>query len=87
MGMEAIFLEVLYNGLFLLFFGTYIFYYLPENLGPLSHLSCLQVIPFYFIVGFCVNALVNQQNKMGFGRSLIITLPFYWMIIITLVCF
>lgn len=87
MGAEAIVLEILYNGLFLLFFGNYIFYYFPENLSFFSHLSCLQVIPFYFMVGFCVNALINQQNKIGYGRSLIITLPFYWMIIISFVFF
>ena len=87
MGAEAIVLEVLYNGLFLLFFGSYIFYYFPDNLGFFSHLSCLQVIPFYFLVGLSTTALVNNQNKIGYGKNLLITLPFYWMIILALVLF
>lgn len=82
MGAEAVFLELLYNGVYLLIFGDYIFYYLPANLGPLSHLSCLQVIPFYFIVGFIVNKLIKQQSKMKPSKSLF---AFYWMIIITFV--
>lgn len=85
MGSEAILLEILYNGLFLLLFGSYIFYYLPGNVSIFSHLSCLQVIPFYFLVGFCINELINQQNKIGYGRCLYIILPFYWMIIASLI--
>lgn len=81
MGIEAIFLELLYNGLFLLVFGSYIFYYFPENLGFLSHLSCLQVIPFYFVTGFFANELVNIQNKIGYTKSVYITIAFYWMCI------
>lgn len=82
MGAEAVFLELLYNGTYFLLFGDYIFYYLPANLGPLSHLSCLQVIPFYFIVGFIVNKLIKQQNSTKASKSLS---AFYWMIIITFV--
>ncbi len=82
MGTEAVFLELVYNGLFLLIFDKYIFYYLPANLGPLSHLSCLQVIPFYFIVGLIVTKLITQQKKVRPSKSL---LAFYWMIIITFV--
>jgi len=82
MGTEAVFLELLYNGVYLLIFGDYIFYYLPANLGPLSHLSCLQVIPFYFIVGFIVNKLIKQQSKIKVSKSLF---AFYWMIIITFI--
>jgi hypothetical protein len=87
MGAEAMVLEVLYNGLFLFLFGSYIFYYLPSNLGPLSHLSCLEVVPFYFIVGICITKLIQCQERVGYTRSLYITLPFYWMIIISIVFF
>ncbi len=80
MGTEAIALELAYNGLFLLLFGQYIFYYFPANLGILSHLSCLEVIPFYFAVGFCLSFLIKKQNEMGYGKHLIITLPFLWMV-------
>ncbi len=81
MGAEAIFLEILYNGLFLLLFGEYIFYYLPANLGPLSHLSCLEVLPFYFMVGLVITKLVHVQNKIGYRRSIVFTISFYWMVI------
>ncbi len=85
MGAEAIILELTYNGLFLLIFGQYIFYYLPANLGLLSHLSCLEVIPFYFAIGFCLSILIKKQNIIGYGKHLIITLPFLWMVIAALI--
>ncbi|MFT5831700.1 MAG: hypothetical protein ACI9SY_000067 [Candidatus Paceibacteria bacterium] len=84
MGAEAIFLEILYNGLFLLLFDEYIFYYLPASLGPFSHLSCLEVLPFYFMVGLVITILVKQQNKIGYSRSIVFTISFYWMIIAAL---
>lgn len=84
MGAEAIFLELLYNGLFLLLFGNVIFYYLPANLGPLSHLSCLQVIPFYFMVGFALTKLIKSHAVVPFSKTIFI---FYWMIICTFVFF
>lgn len=80
MGAEAIILELAYNGFFLLLFGQYIFYYFPENLGNFSHLSCLEVIPFYFAIGFCLSILIKKQNESGYGKHLIITLPFLWMV-------
>jgi hypothetical protein len=85
MGTEAILLELAYNGLFLFLFGQYIFYYFPENLGRLSHLSCLEVIPFYFAVGFCLSVLIKKQNVVGYGKHLVITLPFLWMVIAALI--
>lgn len=87
MGAEAVILEIFYNGFFLALFGSYIFYYLPDNLGLFSHLSCLQVIPFYFMVGLCVSRLIHQQEKAGYGRNLLMTLPFFWMIIAALILF
>ena len=85
MGTEAIILELAYNGLFLVLFGQYIFYYFPENLGRLSHLSCLEVIPFYFAVGFCLSLLIKKQNVIGYGKHLVITLPFLWMVTTALI--
>ncbi len=85
MGTEAIILELAYNGLFLILFNQYIFYYFPENLGRLSHLSCLEVIPFYFAVGFCLSILIKKQNVIGYGKHLVITLPFLWMIAAALI--
>lgn len=82
MGAEAVFIELLYNGIYFLLFSNYIFYYFPNNLGPLSHLSCLQVMPFYFIFGFVVNKLISQHTIAPFQKT---TLVFYWFILITLV--
>lgn len=85
MGAEAVILEILYNGGFLLLFGSYIFYYFPHNLGIFSHLSCFQVIPFYFIVGLYTHALIRLQDRLGYGRCLFVILPFFWMIILSIV--
>lgn len=87
MGAEALLLELAFNGGFFLFFNSYVFYYLPSNLGVLSHLSCLQVIPFYFVVGFFTSRIINYQNKSGYGRNIVTTLLFYWMVIIALIIF
>lgn len=84
MGGEAIFLEIAFNGLFLVLFGSYIFYYLPENLGVLSHLSCLEVIPFYFVVGLFTHYLTAVQNRLGYGPSILPRIGFYWMVILAL---
>lgn len=85
MSIEAVFLELAYNGIYLLLFGSYIFYYLPANLGPLSHISTLHVIPFYFVVGYFTDSMIRKQNKTGYGRALLTTILFYWMVIIAFV--
>lgn len=85
MGGEAILLEILYNGLFLLLFGDYIFYYLPDDLGIFSHLSCLEVIPFYFLVGFVTHALISQRRKLGYRKHILVSLALYWMIVAVVV--
>lgn len=84
-GAEAIYLELLYNGLYFSTFGNYIFYYFPENLGPLSHFSCLQVIPFYFIVGFLAHALIRREPAAYTKK--IALFCFCWVIIITFIFF
>lgn len=87
MGAEAILLELVYNGLFLLLFDEYIFYYLPANMGPLSHLSCWQVIPFYFVVGFFTSELIHGQQKAGYHNRVLLRIAFYWMVIGALILF
>lgn len=87
MGAEAILLEILYNGSFLILFDEYIFYYLPDNMGPLSHLSCWQVIPFYFMVGFVVNELIVGQEKAGYRHRVLLRIAFYWMVIGAIILF
>jgi hypothetical protein len=46
---EAITLELLFNISHLWFFGSYIFYYLPNDLW---HLTSFVAVPFYFFAGF-----------------------------------
>lgn len=83
MSLEAIFLELWYNvTFFILLFGSYIFFYFPANLGPLSHFSCLQVLPFYFIFGFLVMKIISREEKSGFSKT---RLSFFWFILLTLV--
>lgn len=86
MGAEAVVLELAYNGLFYLIFGSYVFYYLPANLGPLSHLSCFEVIPFYFLVGVFTSRLLAIE-RVSSRYDFLALLAFYAMVTITLVFF
>lgn len=87
MGAEAVVLELAYNGFFLLLFGSYIFYYLPSNLGPFSHLSCLEVIPFYFAVGLLTSVLISCHKKIVSSLHLGVLLTFYWGVTASIVLF
>ena len=57
-GVDGPVLEILGNGLFLVLFGQYVFYYFP---GELGHLTSLLVIPHYALAGtvlfFIIRAL------------------------------
>jgi len=61
-GAEAILLELAVNMPYRAIFGDYIFYYTPANLGPFSHYSCLQVIPFYAAVAVATRKLTEVQE-------------------------
>ena len=54
---EAIVLEFIFNGTFLLVFGSYFFYYLPNDLW---HLTTVQAIPFYFLAGIAITKTIKQ---------------------------
>jgi hypothetical protein len=47
-GIDGPLLEILANGFFLLCYGTFYFYYLPDDL---RHYSSLQVVPLYMVMG------------------------------------
>jgi len=47
-GFDGPLLEILANGFFLLFYGTFYFYYLPDDL---SHFTSVQVVPLYMVMG------------------------------------
>lgn len=62
LGAEAILLELAVNIPYRAIFGDYIFFYTPANLGPFSHYSCLQVIPFYAAVAIATQKLTEVQE-------------------------
>jgi hypothetical protein len=84
LGSEAIFIELIVNIPYYMLFGDYIFYYFPANLGPFSHFSCLQVIPFYMLVGIVTANMVKQQEKIDY-QHFRTTILLYLMIMVTFV--
>lgn len=65
--LETIILELYINGLFLLIFGKYLFYYLPGDLG---HLTSLQAIPFYLLAGVIFTGAIKRFKADPYFFSL-----------------
>jgi hypothetical protein len=55
-GLDGPLLEVLANGFFLLFYGTFYFYYRP---GDLRHFTSFQVVPLYMVMGVCLSLVID----------------------------
>jgi hypothetical protein len=55
-GIDGPLLEILANGFFLLFYGTFYFYYLP---GDLRHFTSVQVVPLYMVMGVILSLLLD----------------------------
>lgn len=55
-GIDGPLLEVLANGFFLLFYGTFYFYYLPDDM---RHYTSLQVVPLYMVMGVILTLLLE----------------------------
>lgn len=55
-GLDGPLLEILANGFFLLFYGTFYFYYLP---GDLHHYTSVQVVPLYMVMGICLAQVIE----------------------------
>jgi hypothetical protein len=55
-GIDGPILEILANGFFLLFYGTFYFYYFP---GDLRHYTSIQVIPLYMIMGIILSLILE----------------------------
>ncbi|MDH5470750.1 MAG: hypothetical protein OEX75_09175 [Gammaproteobacteria bacterium] len=55
-GIDGPLLEVLANGFFLLFYGTFYFYYLP---GDMRHFTSVQVVPLYMVMGVILSLLLD----------------------------
>ena len=58
-GFDGPLLEILANGFFLLFYGTFYFYYLP---GDLRHFTSIQVVPLYMIMGICLSLVIDYLD-------------------------
>ncbi|MGB5439603.1 MAG: hypothetical protein WBN90_08145 [Gammaproteobacteria bacterium] len=58
-GMDGPLLEILANGFFLLFYGTFYFYYLP---GDLRHYTSIQVVPLYIVMGIILSLILEYLN-------------------------
>jgi hypothetical protein len=59
-GIDGPLLEILANGFFLLFYGTFYFYYLP---GDLRHYTSVQVMPLYMIMGVILTLLLEYLRQ------------------------
>lgn len=60
-GFDGPLLEILANGFFLLFFGTFYFYYLP---GDLYHLTSVQAVPLYMLSGILLTLLLRRIDAL-----------------------
>ncbi|MEA2094488.1 MAG: hypothetical protein U9P11_07990 [Pseudomonadota bacterium] len=58
-GFDGPLLEILANGFFLLCYGTFYFYYLPDDL---RHFTSIQVVPLYMIMGICLSLIIEYLN-------------------------
>lgn len=59
-GLDGPLLEILANGFFLLFYGTFYFYYLP---GDLRHFTSVRVIPLYMVMGIVLALLLEYLKN------------------------
>ncbi len=59
-GFDGPLLEILANGFFLLFYGTFYFYYLPNDM---RHFTSIQVIPLYMVMGVILTLLLEELLK------------------------
>jgi hypothetical protein len=60
-GVDGPLLEILANGFFLLFYGTFYFYYLP---GDLRHFTSVQVVPLYMVMGIFLALLIDRLDRL-----------------------
>lgn len=58
-GFDGPLLEILANGFFLLFYGTFYFYYLP---GDLRHYTSVQVVPLYMFMGVSLSLIIEYLD-------------------------
>lgn len=59
-GIDGPLLEILANGFFLLFYGTFYFYYLPDDM---RHLTSIQVVPLYMVMGIILSLVLEYLRE------------------------
>ncbi|SHE34808.1 hypothetical protein [Vibrio gazogenes] len=59
-GLDGPILEILANGFFLLFYQTFYFYYLPNDM---RHYTSIQVVPLYMIGGMILTLILKQLRE------------------------
>ena len=72
-GVDGPLLEILGNGLFLLLFGSYFFYYFPPELG---HLTSVLVMPYYAVAGMVLYVILRALREANPRWSLPLALYF-----------
>lgn len=60
-GVDGPVLEILANGFFILFFGTYYFYYFPTDM---RHFTSIQVVPFYMAAGVMLTLILRYLRSL-----------------------
>jgi MFS family permease len=59
-GFDGPLLEILANGFFLLFYGTFYFYYLPDDM---RHFTSIQVVPLYMVMGVILTLVLDYLRE------------------------
>ncbi len=72
-GVDGPLLEILGNGLFLLMFGQYVFYYFPGDLG---HVTSTAVMPHYALAGVVLAVVLRALVRAE--RSWLLPLAIYF---------
>ena len=72
-GVDGPLLEILGNGLFVLIFGQYVFYYFPGDLG---HVTSLAVMPHYALAGVVLAVVLRALGRAPRSWSLPVALYF-----------
>ena len=73
-GIDGPLLEFVLNSIFLVFYKTFFFYYVPNDLG---HYTTLQVVPIYAICGMVLTYILYQLEK--FKRNFLLPAVLYFL--------
>ncbi len=68
--LEAIMLEALFNLLSLALFGSYVYYYLPNNLW---HITAFQSFPFYLLASYAIIYTLSKVKLKPYQFGLVVS--------------